>query len=155
MMVDLSASYTLLTYGKRVEMTQSSLDGEYIYYLDSVSSEMGTLHIINTATRVDTIIDLNVTRDPAPVWSPDGQRLAYSTGTHILVVNMQTIKASQPLKIQGLATALSWSVSLPNQLVIALGDGQQGIYLVDTQHDTSLQLDSSNARSPILWTQIP
>jgi len=155
MMVDFSAGYTLLTYGKQVNMTQSSPDGEYIYYLDSVSSEMGTLHIINTATRIDTIINLNVTRDPAPVWSPDGQRLAYSTGTHILVVNMQTIKASQPLKIQGLATALSWSVSLPNQLVIALGDGQQGIYLVDTQHDTSLQLDSSNARSPIIWTQIP
>jgi Tol biopolymer transport system component len=154
-MVDLSASYTLLTYGRQVNMAQWSPNGEYIYYLDAVSSEMGTLHIINTATRVDTIIDLNVTVDPMPVWSPDGQRLAYSTGTHILVVNMQAINAAQPLKIQGLATALSWSASLPNQLVIALSDGQQGIYLVDTQHDTSLQLDSSNARGPILWTQIP
>ncbi|HEX3642058.1 MAG TPA: zf-HC2 domain-containing protein [Ktedonobacteraceae bacterium] len=155
MMIDLSGSYTFLTYGKQVNLTQWSPDGEYIYYLDSVLSEVGNLHIINTATRTDAVIDLNVTSNPAPVWSPDGQRLAYSTSTHILVVNMQTIKASQPLKIQGLATALSWSASLPNQLVIALSDGQQGIYLVDTQSNTSLQLDSSNARGPILWTQIP
>lgn len=43
-----------------------------------------------------------------------------------------------------------FSSALPNQLVIVLSDRQQGIYLVDTQHDTSLQLDSSNARGPIL-----
>jgi Tol biopolymer transport system component len=155
MVVDLSANDTLLTYGKQADVAQSSPDGKYIYYLDSVSSEMGTLHIINTITRIDTIIDLNVVSDPAPAWSLDGQRLAYSTGAHILVVNMQAIKASLPLKIQGLATALSWSISLPNQLVIAIGDQQQGIYLVDTQHNTSLQLDSLNASDPILWTQIP
>jgi hypothetical protein len=36
-----------------------------------------------------------------------------------------------------------------------VSDEQQGIYLIDAQHDASLQLDLSNACSPVFWTQFP
>ncbi len=38
-------------------------------------------------------------------------------------------------------------------LSTSVSDEQQGSYLIDAQHNTSLQLDLSNACSPMFWTQ--
>ncbi len=153
--VNLNAATVRLTQGRQVGAVQWSPDGLYVSYLDALSSGAGTLHILNLATGVDTLIAMGVNDTPAPAWSPDSQRLAYSAGTHVLIVAAQGSKASQPLRLQGPASAFSWSVSSPSQLALAVSDGQEGIYLVDTQHGTLLQLDKNDAGGPILWTQIP
>jgi len=48
-----------------------------------------------------------------------------------------------------------WSASSPQQLIVALSDGQEGVYLVDTQHNTVQQVDQEDISGPILWTEIP
>jgi hypothetical protein len=40
-------------------------------------------------------------------------------------------------------------------LIVATGGGQPGLYLVDTQHETSQQLAKEAIQGSILWTQIP
>lgn len=152
---NLNGELIRLTSGKQASFAQWSPDGQRASYLDGFASGMGALHIVNLARGSDTLITMNVNGNPAPTWSSDGKRLAYCTSTHILIINVSSNKAARPLKLQGPATALSWSSSTPTQLVLALGDGQQGIYLVDTQHDTALHLDSKGTQGPILWSLIP
>jgi hypothetical protein len=153
--VNLNGAVLHLTQGKQVSDVQWSPNAQFVDYLDALSSGAGALHILNMATGVDTLIAMGANDTPAPAWSPDSQRLIYGAGAHVLIVAMQAIKASQPLRIQGPASAFSWSVASSSQLVLSVGDGQEGIYLVDTQHDTLLQLDKDDAGGPILWTQIP
>lgn len=153
--MSLNADITRLTSGKQVSFAQWSPDGIRVDYFEALSAGMGNLHVVHTITRIDTLIATETAQDPTPAWSSDGQQLAYSTGMHVLIADAQTIKTSQPLKIQGPATALNWSASSPHQLVIAVEDGQPGLYLVDTQQDTILQLDKEGTSGPILWTQIP
>ncbi|HLZ61167.1 MAG TPA: zf-HC2 domain-containing protein [Ktedonosporobacter sp.] len=153
--VDLNSSMIRLTSGKQVSFAQWSPDGTQVYYFDAFSSGLGALHVIHLQSGNDALVAMGVTNDPAPTWSPDSQRLVYSTGSHTLIAPVQNIRTSQPLKIQGPASAFSWSATSPSQLVLAMSDGEQGIYLVDTQHDTALQLDKAAFHGPIWWTQIP
>jgi hypothetical protein len=159
--LDLTATAKRLTRGKQVSLTQWSPDGTGINYFDSLSSGSGILHIISLPTGDDTVIANNATSIPVPTWSADGQRLAYSTGSHTLIASVPTgslsseTPQSQPLKLQGTATTLSWSVASSHQLILASNGGQAGIYLIDTQHNTSLQLDKTSANGPIEWTEIP
>lgn len=155
LIVSLTAGTSTFTNGKHLDSAQWSPDGKFIAYLDAVSSGTGTLHVIDIATTLDTLVASGVAGDPAPTWSPDSQRLAYCASTHILVSAIQQMNIAQPLKLTGPASALSWSVNDPRQLVIATQDGQQGMYLIDTQHDTVLQLDKGSVHNPIRWTQIP
>ncbi len=143
------------TTGKQVSFAQWSTDGMHVDYLDALSAGVGAFHIINVMTGVDSLIATTVVNEPAPAWSVDGQELVYSTGTHIGVVNLQASNKSQFLKLQGIASTFAWSVSSPHQLVVALHDISQGIYLVDTLHGISLQVDKLGASGPIEWTEIP
>jgi Tol biopolymer transport system component len=145
---------TLLT-GKQINTASWSPDGSAITYFDSLSTNKGNLHIINVATGNDTQIASSVATIPAPIWSYDGQHLAYSTGSQILIASPQTGSTSSPLRLQGSATAMSWSVSSPSQLVLLLTDGEQGVYLFDTQKDTRIQINKERTNGPIWWTQIP
>lgn len=144
-----------LTTGKQVSFAQWSTDGMHVDYLDALSAGMGALHIVNVMSGVDSLIATAVVNEPAPAWSSDGQALVYSTGTRIGVVNLQASNTSQFLKLQGVASTFAWSVTSPHQLVVALRDLSQGIYLVDTSHGTSLQVDKLGASGPIEWTEIP
>ncbi len=144
-----------LTSGKQVSFVQWSPDGTDIDYLEAVSSSLGTLHMLNITTGADTQIAMNVTSTPPPTWSPDNKQLAYSTATQILIAHAQASETSQTLKLSGPASALSWSVGSAHQLVLATGEGQQGIYLIDTQRNSVLQVDTESAQGPLLWTQIP
>jgi len=144
-----------LTSGKQVNFAQWSSDGTQVDYLDSISSGVGTLYIVNVTTVVNTLIAKGVANEPAPAWSEDGQQLVYNTGTHTVVINVQGNKKLQPLILQGLASAFVWSATSPHQLVVALSDGKQGVYLVDTQHNSTLQLDQQAINGPILWTEVP
>ncbi len=154
--LDLTASAKKLTGGKQASLAQWSPDGININYFDQLSSGSGTLHIISSITGTDTIIASNAASFPAPAWSVDGQHLAYSTGSHILVASIQTRSASsQPLTVSGTASALCWSVISPHQLIMGISSGKAGIYLIDTQRNTVLQLDKNTTNGPIQWTQIP
>jgi Tol biopolymer transport system component len=149
------ASPVALTSGKQVNFAQWSPDGAQVDYLDSISSGVGMLHVVNTTTVVDTFIAKGVADEPVPAWSEDGQHLVYSTGTQTIVVNVQGNKKLQPLTLRGSVSTFVWSATSPQQLVVALSDGQQGVYLVDAQHNSALQLDQQAINGPILWTEVP
>lgn len=144
-----------LTRGKQAGQAQWSPDGTYINYFDTVSADVGTFHIVNVTTGVDTLIATGVTDKPFPAWSTNGQEVVYSTGTQTVIVNLQASKKLLPLKLRGPASTFAWSAISPHQVVVALTDGQQGVYLVDTQHNTSVQLDQHTLSGPIEWTEIP
>src|SRR5258708_35903753 len=152
--VDLSSFTQMLTNGRRVNTVQWSPNGIYAEYFDTVTAGIGTLHVINTLTGVDTVVATKVSATPLPVWSNDSHSLAYSTGTHIFTVNIQTHK-SLLLTAQGSVSAFAWSITNTQQMVVAIGDGKSGIYLVDTQNNTWTKLDNANVLGPIQWTQIP
>ncbi len=149
------SGFVSLTSGKQVSFAQWSSDGAHVDYLDAFSSGQGAFHIINVITGVDSLIASAVVNDPAPAWSADGQELAYSTGTRIGVVNLQASIRTLLLNLKGVASTLTWSTTSPHQLVVAQRDVYRGLYLVDTQHNTSLQVDKQGANSPLVWTEIP
>lgn len=153
--VDLTTVVEKLTTGKQVYVAQWSPDGNTIDYFDTLSNGMGVLHVVNTTTGTDTLIASGATAEPLPAWSADSQHIAYSTGTNVVIADLHTPGATQTLKQQGKAVAFSWSTSSPSQLILATGNGQQGLYLVDTQHGTALQLAKEAIQGPILWTEIP
>jgi Tol biopolymer transport system component len=145
-----------LTNGKQVNYAQWSPDGTQVDYLDSISSGVGTLHVVTVTSLVDMFIASGVTNEPAPAWSVNGKELVYSTSRQTVVADIQQGSFRlHSLKLRGLASTFMWSPSSPQQLIVALSDGQPGAYLVDTQHNTTLQVDQRAITSPILWTEIP
>ncbi|MBE3559040.1 MAG: PD40 domain-containing protein [Ktedonobacteraceae bacterium] len=159
--IDINATATQLTYGKQASFARWSPDGRQVIYLNAFSGGTGTLHLVNSITRSDTQIAAGVTNDPLPAWSMDSQYLAYSSSTQTQIINTRSLQATQAVRPfpppgpQGPATTLSWSAASPSQLVVALGDGQQGIYLVDIQRSTSSRLDQKGIQGPVSWSLIP
>ncbi len=149
------SGFVPLTTDKQVSFAQWSTDGVHVDYLDALSSGVGTFHVINVLTGVDSLIATAVVNDPTPAWSIDGQELVYSTGTRIGVVNLQAGTKTLFLKLNGVASTFAWSVTSSHQLVVALHGMYQGIYMVDTLQKTSLQMDKLGASGPIEWTEIP
>ena len=143
-----------LTYSKQVNFAQWSTDGMHVDYLNALSSGIGTLHIVDIRTGVDAQVATGVVNNPAPAWSTDGQELVYSTGTRIGVVNLRAGNGTLFLKLNGVASSFAWSVTSPHQVVVALRDVSQGIYMVDTLQNTSQQMDKLGASGPIEWTVI-
>jgi Tol biopolymer transport system component len=151
------ASFIQLTRGRQVNFAEWSPDGASIGYLDSLSEGVGAFHIVNTSNAIDAAVASGVAYDPAPAWSIDSQQVAYSTGTRIGIASVQSPTHPRYLTLKGVASALSWSASATslNQLVVAMNDVQQGIYYVDTQHNTNFLADKLGTDGPILWTVIP
>ena len=149
------SSIVRLTSGKQVNFAQWSTDGMHVDYLDALSSGVGTFHVVDIRSGVDLLIATGVVNDPAPAWSIDGQELVYSTGTRIGIVNLQAGARTQFLKLKGVVSSFAWSITSPRQVVVALRDTTQGIYMVDTLHNTSLSMDKVGASGPIEWTEIP
>ncbi len=149
------SGFMLLTSGRQVSFAQWSADGMHVDYLDALSSGVGTFHIVDVRTGVDSLIATGVVNDPAPTWSTDGQELVYSTGTRIGIVNLLAGNRALFLKLNGVASTFAWSITLSHRLVVSLRDMSQGIYMVDTLHNTSLQMDNLGASGPIEWTEIP
>ena len=148
-----------LTYGRQVNFAQWSPDGSAIDYFDSLSAGFGSLHIVNATTSLDLLISASAAANPAPAWSLDGQRIAFSAGTRIGIASTQGTAIVHYLSLTGTVSALTWSVAAPNQLVAALSDGQQGIYIIDTQNSQNTQhasqVDTLGTNSVLLWTEIP
>lgn len=153
--VDLSAFVEKLTTGQQVNVAQWSPDGNTVDYFAALSKGTDILHVVNMSTGTDTRIATGVAAEPLPIWSADSQHLAYSTGVHGQVVAIHTPGIVQTLKPQGKVVAFSWSVTSPSQLILAIGDGQQGLYLVDSQNGMTQQLAKETPQGSILWTQIP
>jgi len=149
------SGFVRLTSGKQVNFVQWSTDGIHVDYLDALSSGVGTFHVLDIHTGVDSLIATGVVNDPAPAWSTVGQELMYSTGRRVGIVNLQDGNGTLFLKLNGVASSFAWSVTSSHQVVVALRDMSQGIYMVDTLHNTSLQMDKLGASGPIDWTEIP
>lgn len=153
--VDLSGTVVRLTSGKQVHVAGWSPDGSTIDYFEALANGLGRLHVVNTTTGVDALIASSAADEPLPAWSADSKHILYSVGTHTVIVDVRTPGGAQTLKLQGKAVAFSWSPSTPSQLILSIGDGQQGVYLLDTLHGTTLQLAKQAFQGTILWTQIP
>jgi len=149
------SGFVRLTFGKQVSFAQWSTDGMHVSYLDALSSSVSAFHVVDIRTGADAQIATGVVNDPAPAWSTDGQELVYSTGTRIGIVNLQAANRTLFLKLNGVASSFAWSVTSSHQVVVALRDTSQGIYMVDTLNNTSLQMDKLGASGPIEWTEIP
>jgi len=145
----------ILTSGKQIGFAQWSPDGTQVDYLDSIISNVGALHVVNTTTAADTFIAQRVVDEPAPAWSGNGQYLAYSTSTQVAVMDVRGNTHPKQIKPYGPASALLWSTTTPQQLVVALRDGSQGTYIVDTQHNVAHQVDQQQVSGSVLWTEIP
>jgi hypothetical protein len=144
-----------LSQGRQVSFASWSPDGSSVFYLNTQTNGVGSGFIVNIATGVTYTIATSTALSPAPVWSTDSQQLAYSTGAQINIVNVQNGAQVVQLHLQGTPTSLSWSPTSGHQLVVALGDTAEGIYLVDTVQNTAQQLDRSGTNSQIQWTEIP
>ena len=144
-----------LSQGRQVSLARWSPDGSAVFYLDGQNNGVGNGHLVNPATGSDRLLSGDMAANPAPAWSNDGQQLAYSAGSTLTLVN--TINGSQTAHIQlsGKITGLTWSPDIAHQLIVALGGPTSGLYLVDTQRNTSLQLDHPGVASAIQWTEIP
>jgi Tol biopolymer transport system component len=153
--VDISGVVVNLTTGEQAYNAQWSPDGNAIDYFEALTHGTGMFRVINTITGTDTLLASGVVATPAPVWSTDSQHLAYSTGTHTVLFDLNNPGASQTLKLQGKVVAFSWSVTSSSQIILTLADEQQGLYLIDIQHGMLLQLNKETIQGPILWTQIP
>ena len=155
--VDLTPGAPLipLSRGKQVSFARWSPNGSSVFYLDGQNSGLGSGHLVNAATGLDHLLTNDVAANPAPVWSANGSQLAYSTGTRINVVNVFTGGQVLQVALHGLATNLSWAPSSAHQLIVSLGDATPGIYLVNTQHNSTLRLDQEGTNNPIQWTEIP
>ena len=151
------AAIIQLTRGRQVNFAEWSPDGASIGYLDSLSEGVGVFHIVNTSTALDTTVASSVAYTPAPAWSIDSQQVAFSTGTRVGIASVLSPANPRYLTLKGVASALSWSASANslNQLIVAMNDVQQGIYFVDTRHNTSFLADKLGTDGPILWTVIP
>ncbi len=151
------AAIVQLTRGRQVNFAQWSPDGAWIDYLDSLSAGAGTFHVVNASTAIDVTVANGVAYTPTPAWSIDSQQVAFSTGIRVGVASAQSPGNPRYLNLKGTASALSWSASSAslNQLVVAMNNAQQGIYFVDTAHNTTFLADKLGADGPILWTVIP
>jgi hypothetical protein len=149
------SGFVRLTSDKQVNFAQWSTDGIHVGYLDALSSGVGTFHVVDIRTGVDSLIATGVVNDPAPAWSTDGQELVYSTGTRVGIVNLQAGNGTLSIKLKGVASSFAWSITSSHQVVVALRDMSQGIYMVDTLRNTMLQMDQLGASGPIEWTEIP
>jgi len=99
-----------LTNGKQVIAAQWSPNGQYINYLDRESGAAGMLHVIDTLTGSDTALASDITSTSTPTWSPDSQQIAYSNGTHVLIVNVQNFnKITQSWQLQGESGPIAWT----------------------------------------------
>jgi len=81
--------------------------------------------------------------------------LIYSTGSRIGIVKLAVSAQTRFLTRRGVASAFTWSATSSYQVVVALSDGNQGIYLVDTRQNTWLQVDKQGTSGPFEWTEIP
>ncbi|HYB00214.1 MAG TPA: zf-HC2 domain-containing protein [Ktedonobacteraceae bacterium] len=149
------AGLVRLTTAKQVNFAQWSTDGTRVDYLDALSAGVGNFHVVDTRTGIDSLLATGVANYPVPAWSLDGQELVYSTGNRTGIVNLQAGNNISFLKLYGVASSFAWSVTSPHQVVVAQHDTAQGIYIVDTMHNTVQQMDALGASGPIEWTEIP
>jgi Putative zinc-finger/WD40-like Beta Propeller Repeat len=150
--------FVQLASGRQVNFAQWSPDGASIDYLDSLSAGIGALRVVNATTASDRLIANGATNDPAPAWSADSQQIAFSTGTRVGIASLAAAaqgSSARYLALKGAASALMWSLTSSHQLIVAMNDGQQGIFLEDTQDGAAQQLDRLGADGPLLWTEIP
>lgn len=141
--------------GKQVSFAAWSPDGSTIFYLDGQTSGAGQGYLVNVTTGASYWLANGVRINPAPTWSADSSQLAYSTGTRINIANASNGSQLAQLQLRGLAANLSWSPAATHQMVVALANGKPGIYLIDTSHNTSLQLGQQSINGQIQWTEIP
>ncbi|MBV8821788.1 MAG: zf-HC2 domain-containing protein [Ktedonobacteraceae bacterium] len=106
LLVNLNAQARTLTMGTQINSFGWSPHASYVDYLDTAA-----LHVLNMLNGADTLLTTHAVANPvSPVWSADGQRLFYSTGTQLFSTDIQA-KTSQTLAIKAeeIRSPLLWT----------------------------------------------
>jgi len=149
----LTSTFHELINGNHIQAIQWLSDGKHISYLALDASNTETLHSIDVTYGNDTLLASGVSSNPRPSWSPDGQRVLYSAGTHSFVADISGDKTQ--LSLQGPASTFLWSTTVPYTAIVVLQNNGQGVYLCNTQNGKAILLSKSAVAAPIMWTQIP
>jgi WD40 repeat protein len=151
--VDLTSYAGPLTLerGSRVAQGSWSPDGTRIAYLEGLSGGMGTLHLLNLTSGVDTRVANSVSVSPAPAWSSDARELAYTSGSQVAVVRVANPAQKTSLTLPGAISTLAWSLT-SDHLIVALSNG---LYIADLHSASARRIDPQGATGPIVWTEIP
>jgi Tol biopolymer transport system component len=161
--VNLAAEAVQLTQNKHTELAMWSPDGSAICYIEitandatdtTSSNRIGNLHVVEIASGTDVLVSTDVVNTPAPAWALDSTRLAYSTNEALLTVTRKMLKTSQLLPVQGITSKFTWSISPSNRLLLAINEGETGIYQINIDDNTARRVDSKPANGPFVWTQI-
>lgn len=153
LLLTLTGAVRTVANGSQIGLAQWTPDGQHITYFDAFASSAGILHSVDTRTGVNTLVAHAVRSTPAPTWSVDEQHLLYSVGAQSIVVDMQNVQTQ--LSVTSSASTFLWSTTSTHTAVIATQDGTQGVYLVDTQHNTTKLVSTQRVTGPIVWTQVP
>ena len=148
----LNATFYELASGKHFAAIQWLADGKHIGYLDG--DTMGTLHLLDASNGTNTSIANGVYGVPLPVWSPDGQQVAYNTATQSLIAPVHA--ETGRFLITGTATAYFWSVTTPHTLLVTLPQGKADTLSILTKRNATTTIISLHiTNTSIAWTQIP
>jgi dipeptidyl aminopeptidase/acylaminoacyl peptidase len=153
--LDLNAHSVLLASNRSIAFADWSPDGTKIAYLEATTQQAGVLHSVSAQTGLDENMASHVLIDPTPVWSADSLHLAYSTASGVFVADTHTAQSTPLPTLHVPASALVWSSSDPQQLIVSASNDQPGIYLLNEQSHSIQRLDTHSMRGPLLWTQIP
>lgn len=149
----LTGTVRTVASGSQLGVAHWAPDNKHIIYFEALASNVGTLHSVDMTSGVNTLVAQMVNSTPTPTWSNDAQHLFFAVGTHSFVTDVQNNKTQ--LSVTGIVSTFAWSTTSSHIAVLAMRNGKQGIYLIDTQHNTAKAVSTQNVTGPIVWTQVP
>ena len=154
--VNLNGGIATLANGQLVTLARWSPSGSFVDYLTSVSStaaNTGTLYVVTLANGHDSLVASGVESILQPAWSADSQMLAYSTGQHVSIVELQSSLQVRSIVVTSPIAQLFWSTSATPVLLFATQQGT--LYAVGNAGQSASKVAINGVQGLVQWTQVP